>query len=92
MVVTQENVKRLPVKPAAKAPPKPKPVHKGPDIVVNNVEFTLSLSAPFMFGVPLRLIEWLLARLGIVPQKPAEAKAKLVTPTPAKPRRVRPAA
>jgi len=96
MAVTRTNVKRLPVRPAAKAPPKPKPqskpVHRGPDVVVNNVEITLSLAAPFMFGAPLRLIEWLFVRFGIIPEKPVEATTEPVIPAAAKQRRIRPAA
>jgi hypothetical protein len=56
MAATAEKVRKLPV---PKAP-------KAPDVVINRVEITISMAAPFVFGVPLRLVNWLLVRLGLV--------------------------
>jgi hypothetical protein len=40
--------------------------HRGPEVVVNLVEVTISLGSPLMFGVPLRLVDLVLERLGLV--------------------------
>ena len=90
MAATAEKVRTLPV---PKAP-------KAPDVVINSVEITISMAAPFMFGVPLRLVNWLLFRLGLVTSEelaeviapegvefaPVERPAATTKPRTAKPR------
>jgi hypothetical protein len=40
-------------------------VHTAPEVVINRVEVTITL-APLVFGVPLRMVDWALERLGLV--------------------------
>lgn len=51
---------------------------KDPQIVINSVEVTIALGAPFMFGVPLRLVNGALERLGLVTK---EELAGVIQPT-----------
>jgi hypothetical protein len=72
MATTRENVRKLP------ATTKPAPVHhEGPDVVINRVEVTISLAAPLMFGVPLRLVDRILEHRGLVTE---EQLAEVIEP------------
>ena len=108
MSPTSAEVRRL--LPAAAAP-KPEPEgprgrrgKRGPDVVVNDIDVTLHLTVPFLFGVPARVMEWVLDRAGAGPAKhearvtvqrsPARAPAPQARKraTPASKTRARPAA
>jgi hypothetical protein len=71
MATTGPKVRKL--EPKAEQPE----AHKGPEVVINLVEVTVAMSAPFMFGVPLRLVNRLLERFGVVTK---EALAEVVEP------------
>jgi hypothetical protein len=71
MATTGAKVRNFTPKAGTTAP------HQGPEVVVNLVEVTISMSAPFVFGVPLRLVNWVLERLGLVTE---EELAELVEP------------
>jgi len=58
MAATTATVRKLPTKAPRQGP--------GPEVVINRVEVSISMAAPVMFGVPLRLVDWVLERLGIV--------------------------
>jgi hypothetical protein len=75
MATTRENVRKLPVTKKLSAP-KPAP-HKGPEVVINRVEVSISLAAPLMFGVPLRLVDWILESLGLMTK---EQLAEVIEP------------
>ena len=76
MAATGATVRKLPTKAPAKAP-RQRAAHKGPEVVINHVEVTITM-APLMFGVPLRLVDWALERLGLVTK---EDLARVIDPT-----------
>ena len=71
MATTRASVRTLTPKAEEPAP------RRSPDVVVNLVEVTVAMSAPVMFGVPLRLVNWILERLGLVTK---EELAEIVEP------------
>jgi hypothetical protein len=93
MAATGATVRKLP----RKAPGRPA-VHTAPEVVINRVEVTLTM-APVMFGVPLRLVDRVLERLGIVTKDdlaraidPAFEDEPAIEPIPTDRDQLRPAA
>jgi hypothetical protein len=64
MAASGATVRTLPAKRPAKEARRGS-VHTAPEVVINRVEVTITL-APVMFGIPLRLVDWVLERLGLV--------------------------